>query len=165
MAHHRLGGAEDRLLAADHDGEAAIDGAGLAARHRRVEKAQPIPCRLALQLARELGRGGGVIDQNGARLHAGEGAARAGRDRARVVVIADAHEDDRGLRGGLGGRRAVLAAMLLGPGLGLRRRAVKDGDVVAGLGEMPRHRITHHAQSEKREFHPLPRCASVRVAP
>ncbi len=35
---HRLGAFEDGLLAADHDGQLAVFGAGLAARDRRVEE-------------------------------------------------------------------------------------------------------------------------------
>ena len=79
-----------------------------------------------------------------------EGAAGAGGDAAQVVVVADAGEDDLGRRRGRRGGVAALAAAVLGhPGLGPARRAVVDRDLVALGGEMARHRIAHHPESDE----------------
>src|SRR3546814_20609435 len=75
--------------------------------------------------------GGGVVDEDRALAHPGEGAVVAEDDAAQVVVVADATEHQIGARGGLARRRRRLAAMLLRPFLGLRRRTVVDGDLVA----------------------------------
>ena len=81
----------------------------------------------------------------------------AGRDLAHVVVVADAHEDDVGALAASAGVSREAAAMLLGPGLRLGGGAVIDRDLVAVLGEMPRHRIAHDAQTQKRQLHVAPR--------
>ena len=47
------------------------------------------------------------------------------------------------------GRRAAEFA---DPFLGLRAGAVIDGDLVPGAGQVPRHRIAHHAEPQKRQF-------------
>jgi hypothetical protein len=77
-------------VAAAHHGEQAVLGARLAARHRRVDEVQARALGRGVQLARDVGRGGGVVDEDGAGLHAGEGAVGAQRDAAQVIVVADA---------------------------------------------------------------------------
>ena len=75
------------------------------------------------------------------------------RDVAHVVVVADAAEHEVLVLGGVRRRRRGLAAVLLGPGLGLGAVAVVDGEIVpALLAEMPRHRVAHHAQADPRHF-------------
>src|SRR5581483_12277171 len=80
-------------------------------------------------------------------------AIGADRDRAKVVVIADAgHDEILALGGGLW-RCGRLAAELLGPCLGLARRAVIDRHLVAALGdEMSSHGKAHDAETEKSDF-------------
>ncbi len=115
--HDRLGAGEILLVAAAHDGEHAVLGAGLAARDGRVDEADALFPADAMQLARNLGGGGGVVDEDGALPHAGEGAGVAQHDRAQIVVIADAGHDELGALGRLGRGRGVGAAVLLGPRL------------------------------------------------
>ena len=52
-------------------------------------------------------------------------------------------------------RRRGCAAMLGHPGLGLRRGAVVDGDVMAGGDQMASHRIAHHPQPHECHNRPL----------
>ena len=52
------------------------------------------------------------------------------RDLAQVVVVADAAEHEVLVLGGVCRRRRGLAAVLLGPGLGLGAVAIVDGEVV-----------------------------------
>ena len=99
------------------------------------------------------GRGGRVVDQDRALLHAGEHAVVAVDHRAHVVVVADAHQDEiaalrRLFRGGGG-----LAAVFLDPLGGLGRAAVVDRHVMAALfQQVARHRVAHDAQAEERNF-------------
>ena len=90
----RVGLVERPLLAAAHHGELAVLGARLAARHRRVDEVDAVLLALRMELARDVGRGGGVVVEDRALAHAGEGAVVAQHDRAQVVVVADAAEHD-----------------------------------------------------------------------
>ena len=74
---HLLGLRERSRLAAAHHREHAVLGAGLAAGHRRVDEIEAAGFCLGVQLARDLRRGRGVIDHDGALAHAGEHAVRA----------------------------------------------------------------------------------------
>src|SRR5437667_3391081 len=60
---HRLGPRERLLVAAAHHCEYAVDGTGLAARNRGVDEGEAVLLRLGIELARDLGGGGGVIDE------------------------------------------------------------------------------------------------------
>ncbi|SOZ17921.1 hypothetical protein CBM2609_B110224 [Cupriavidus taiwanensis] len=106
-----------------------------------------------VELARDVGAGGGVVDEDAAAGRAEEGAVAPGQHRAQVVVVADAGADHlriaHRLRGGGGG----LAAEALDPGLRLGRGAVIDRDLVAFGGEVAGHMKTHHAQSEECDTH------------
>jgi hypothetical protein len=53
-------------VAAAHHGEHAVLGAGLAAGDRGIDKVQAQRSGLGVQLARHLGRGGGVVHEDGA---------------------------------------------------------------------------------------------------
>ncbi len=55
---HRLGAGEVTLLAAAHDGEHAILGAGLATGDRRIDEAEAEGLGLGLKLTRDIGRSG-----------------------------------------------------------------------------------------------------------
>ena len=150
---HLFGLGERRLVAAAHHGEHAILGAGLAARHRRVDEIEAAFFGFGVQLARDRGRGGGVIDDDRALAGAGVDAVLAEHDFAQVIVVADAgHDEVLAGRGGLRRRRA-LAAILGDPFVGLGAGAVVDRDVVAALVfQMSGHRVAHHAQADKRHL-------------
>src|ERR1051326_933746 len=86
-----------------------------------------------------------------------KGAVGAEHHLAQVVVVADAGHDEVLARCGFLRRPGAPAAMLRDPFLGLGGGTVVDGDIVAALGlEMAGHRITHHAETEKRDLrHPV----------
>ncbi len=90
-----------------------------------------------------------MVDEDGARLHAVEGAVGAGRHRAQVLVVADAAEHHVLPLGRFGRRRGGAPAMRGDPLLRPRRGAVVDGDLMAGLGEVPGHGKAHDAEAEK----------------
>ena len=66
-------------------------------------------------------------------MHAGDRTMRTERHLADVVVVADAQRDDVGVLGGLDRRRCRRSAVQRHPRQGLRRGAVVDDDLVAGL--------------------------------
>ena len=76
----------------------------------------------------------------------GERAVGAVDDLAHVVIVADAHHHELGALGRLGGRRRGPMPVQRHPGQRFLRRAVVDGDVVAGRGEVTGHRRPHHAE-------------------
>ena len=94
-----------------------------------------------------------MVDEGRALLHAGEGAVSADRDRAQVIVVADAaHHEILAFGGGLR-RRGGLAAELVRPFLGLGAGPVVHGHLVAALfDQMSCHGETHHAETEKSDF-------------
>src|SRR5260370_27810950 len=106
-----------------------------------------------MKLARNLRRGCGVVREDGALLHAGEGALWRGRDLAHVMVVAPAHENDVGALGRGPRRLLEAAAILAGPGPRLRSSTVIDRDLVAVLLEMTGHRIAHHPATQKTQPH------------
>ena len=63
---------------------------------------------------------------------------RAGRDRAHVVVVADAGHDELGPLGGFAGGRGGAARVLARPDLGLGGGAVPDRHLVPGRRQMAR---------------------------
>ncbi len=146
------------LSAAAHHGQHAVFCASLAAGDRCIDELKAALGRLRVELPGNLGRSGGVIDKNGAGLHARERAVGTDRDRAQVVIVADAgHHEILAFRRGLrrGGR---LAAEFPGPGLRFCRVAIVHRDVMTTFGnEMPRHGESHDAETEKCDF-----CHSVR---
>src|SRR3546814_2045920 len=73
----------------------AVLGAGLAAGDGGVDEGDAPLLAGGGQLARHLGRGGGVVDENAARGHAGEGPLLAQHHAAQVVVVADAGKHQR----------------------------------------------------------------------
>ena len=93
-----------------------------------------------------------MINEDRALLHAGEGTVLAEHHGAQVVVVADAGEDDGASGRRLARGRGGPAAMGGDPGLGLGTGPVVDGDVVALLREVPRHRRAHYAEAQERDF-------------
>ena len=150
---HRLRALEFGRVAAAHDAELAVDGAGLAARDRRVDEADAALFRLCMNFPGDSGRRRRVIDENRAALHARQGAVVPVDDGAHVVVVADAHHHEVAILGGVARRCGVFSAVLFRPLLRLGGGAVVDRDVVAAfLREMSGHRVAHDAQAEERDF-------------
>ena len=156
LAHARIGG--DHLLgaaiglgiAAAHHGEHAVLGAGLAAGDRRVDEIEAALLGFRMQLARDLGRGGGVVHEHRALLDAMEGAVRPERHLAQVIVVADAAHDEVLAFGRLFRRRRLASPVLAHPFLGLGGGAVIDRDLVPALVlEVPGHGIAHDAEPEE----------------
>ena len=71
------------------------------------------------------------------------------RHLAQVVVVAHAAEHEIRVLGGIGRSRRGVAAVFLGPGLGLGAVAIVDGEIVPALfADVPRHGVAHHAQPD-----------------
>jgi hypothetical protein len=117
---HRLRLLEMRRFAAAHDGQHAVFRPRLPAGDRRIDEADTLLRGQGRDLAGDVGRGRGVVDQHRALGHAGQGAVIAEDDRAEVLVVADAGENQ-------------LRA--------LDRLARRFGQASA----MPLHRIAHDA--------------------
>jgi hypothetical protein len=131
-------------LAAAHHGQHAVLGTGLPPETGASMKCRPPGA--PLELARHLGRGRGVVDEDGAGFMPAKapGPSTTERRSSSLPTQANTSRRRRGLaRRGGGGRR------IRHPGLGLGGGAVVDGDLVAGAGQMAGHGIAHHAQAEK----------------
>src|SRR4029453_12639900 len=162
-AHARVGsnhllGASIRLgIATAHDGEHAVLGAGLAAGDGRIDETEAALLRLRVELAGDFRGGRCVVDEHGAALDAVEGAIRAKRHLAQIVIVANAAHDEVLALGRGFGCRCAAPAVLCNPFLRLGRGAVVDGDVVATLVlEMPCHGVPNDAETEKSHLrHPV----------
>ena len=148
----RLDTGVDLGVAAAHHGQCRVLGAGLPAGDRGVDEGEAGGLGRFVKFTGDLGRGGGVVDEDRAFLHSREGAVRSKGDAAQVVVVADAGEDDLLSPGGLARGRGMGAAMRRDPGLRLRGRSIVDGDLVALAGEVAGHRPTHHAEAQERDL-------------
>ena len=140
------------LRPAAHDDELAVLGPRLTAGDRRVDPADAGFARHIGQLPRNKRGNGGVIDEDGPLGHARQRPILAQHDRPQIVVIADTGHDEFRALGRLARRRGMGATMLGRPFLRLCGRPVVDRDLVAGRLEVPRHRVAHHAQTQKRQF-------------
>ncbi len=149
MGDQRFGLGVIHLVATAHDGEDAILGAGLTARYRRIDETKTATLGFGMQLARNTGRCGGVVDEHGTRLHGMEGAFSSNGHLPQIVVIADAGEDEIGIgcrRAGCCSRGAAMGGL---PFFSLARAAVIDRDgAAAALCQMAGHRKPHHAQTD-----------------
>src|SRR5262249_12853654 len=147
---HLLGACERAVVAAAHDGEHAVLRTRLTAGNRRVDEIDAANLRLLIKLARDFGRGGGVIDYDCAFADAGENAVLAEHDFAQIVVIADAGHDEILTLRGLPRRRRALAAVLLDPFFDFGGGAVINGNLMAALRlEMTRYRVSHDPEPDE----------------
>ncbi len=137
-------------VAARHDAELAVLGARLAARHRGVDEAPPLPFGQRRHLARHLRRRRRVINDHSA---FSQMRQPLGHDGAHVVVIADAQDEQIDVVRRLGHRLREAAARRLGPGLRLGYGAVEADDIMAGLHQVTRHRGAHDAQAGECDLH------------
>ncbi len=137
VGEHVLGLRRSRRLAADHDRQLAVLGARLAAGHRRIEESDAAACRRRVDLARDLGRRGRVVDEDRAR-RASPRARRSPSATARTSSSLPTHIMTMSAsRAASAGVAAARAAVLRDPARRLRRRAVVDGDGVAGAARWP----------------------------
>ena len=143
---------EHRVVAADHDRQLAVLGAGLPARDRRVEEgdAASLARRRSLRARLPPKRS---CDRRGSRPSSSRRARRPAVATARTSSSLPTHISTMSaLRAASAGVGADCAAVLRDPLLGLRGGAVVHGDVVAGLRQMACHRIAHDAEAEECEF-------------
>ena len=160
LAHPRVGAGDDRLgsgigifLAAAHHRQHAVFRTRLAAGHRRVDELEACLGGGGVELAGHLGGGGGVVDEYGALFHAGEGAVGADRDRAQVIVVADAAHHEILTFGRFLRRRRGAPAEFVRPFLRLGAGPVVHGHLVAAFfHQMSCHGETHYAETEKSDF-------------
>ena len=148
-AKHWLGGRERRGVATHHDRELAVLRARLATTHRRVEKPAATLRRGRRELLGEFRGRGGVIDEDGTGFQAGEHTVGRQRHAPHIGVIANAQAHDVGIGGGRGRGGGRGANVFSKPSLGAYGRAVVHAHRVAGGGQVPRHRIAHHAEADE----------------
>ena len=77
---HRAHAVEYGFVATAHDGEQAVLCAALATGYGRVNKGHALGFGGGIDLAGHVGRGGGVVDEDGALFHAGQGPVGAEDD-------------------------------------------------------------------------------------
>ena len=140
--------AERRAVAADHEGERAVDRADLAAAHRRVQVGGVPACGFAGQPARGGRRNRGRVDDDGAWLQRAEDAVFAFEHRGHVGAIRQHRDDDARVQrdagrriGGAGAGRDQLVDRAAAA-------AVHD-DVEAVLAEVEGHGLAHEAQTDE----------------
>ena len=142
----------DIALGAAHDGrEGAGDGPALAARHGAVEGVLAAHLGRTGDIARELGRARGEVDEIGAFLGAGEQTVTCEVDLLDIGGEPDHGEDDVGVTGGLG--RGVGPGSALGDqGVGLGLRAVEDGERIARVEDVAGDGGAHDAGADERDL-------------
>ncbi len=104
-----------------------------------------------------------MVDEQAARPHRPERAFLANGYLRKIIVGANAADDDFGIFRRLGRGYRHGAAIGLGPLLRLSDGSVIDGQFVSGLRQMPGDRAAHDAQTDKRDISHMPRTVS-RVA-
>jgi hypothetical protein len=93
-----------------------------------------------------------VIDKNRAWLHAGECARLTNGDCTQVVIVADATKNKIRAFSSCLRRDGSRARIVVDPALGRGGGPVIDRDFVTCFGQLTRHRVTHNAQADKRNF-------------
>ena len=147
--HRRLAVGEVFFAAADHDRELAVLRPFLAAGDRRGEEADAFCRRRCGQFTGDDGAGRGVVDDQAPLPCSRQDSGFSQRHGAKVIVVADAGDDDIRAGSGLGRRFGAGAFVFSGPGFSFFGGAVVNGDVKAGLGQMPGHGKTHVAEADE----------------
>jgi hypothetical protein len=140
---------ECRRFTAAHDCQSTILRTGLPARNGPIDKMQMRLLRHFKQFARYIGRNSGVIDKYGIARHAGKSTVRPKGNAAQIVIVANASKYDIGITRRLPGGRHRPAAIFVYPLRGTASSTIEYCDMMASSGKMARHRITHHAETEK----------------
>ncbi len=135
-------------LATHHDGQLALDRAGLAAADRRVQRAQAAPARLGGELHRHVRRDRAHVQVQGAGPGGGVRALLAQADRGDVRPVGQHRDDDLGLgdRVRHAARRHPAGRGQLFAGAGA---AVVPAHGVPGPHQVGGHRGTHDAEADE----------------
>jgi hypothetical protein len=146
----RLGAGEGRLLPADHDDEARLARADIAAGHGGVERGQPFRGGRTRNLLRQQRAGGGHVHEHRAAFRRGDHAAGPEVGFLNIGRETDDGEDKVSLR-----RRRAGGVVPVRTGieqrLGLGLGAVEDMQRVAGLKQVARHAAAHDTGADERD--------------
>ena len=127
-------------------------------------KFKPRLLRRRRQFAGDRGGSGRMIHEHRTLFHRCKGTIFFQSDLAQIGVAADTGKYDLGIGRGLGGRRRERAGIFLGPFAGARFGTVEHGNGMAGALEVTRHRVSHHTQSDKSQFHSPAACNGLVVS-
>ena len=140
------------LRAADHDGQRTFAGTAIAARDRRIERAEAFRRSLGRERTGESRARRGHVDEHTAGLSGRHEALRTAPDFFDIIRVAH-HRDHRvdalgclsWRSGPLGAEREEVIC------LGLR--AGVDRDLMARLEQVSHHALAHHSRADERDFH------------
>ena len=135
-------------VAADHDGQRGVLGAGLAAGHRGVQDPESPLLRLLRQLGGDIGADGGEVDDQRAGLGVVEHAPVAGQYLTDMGRVGHHHGDDVGLTDRVGDRAAPFPPAAMSSSILAWLRLYAD-DVEPGGHQMAGHRAAHDAQADE----------------
>jgi hypothetical protein len=93
-----------------------------------------------------------MVDENRAARHSLKRPVLAKRHRPHIIIVADTGENDVAARRGLARSRRARSAVSADPFGRDSRSSIVDNDVMTRALQMPGHRKTHDAQSEKRNL-------------
>ena len=152
MRNDRLGPLKRCFIAAGHDGKLAIFSPRLPPRNGCVQKMKSSRCSCCSQLSGNISRSRCIVHENRTLPHRSESPIGSDCDSAQIVIIANTAKHEVGIFSGRRwGQRDLPAPVCLDPGFRFRRGPVVNRDsMTPTFGEVPRHRITHDAQSQKR---------------
>ena len=145
---HRAHALERRRVAADHDRQRAVDGADLAAAHRRVEHRHAPGGGLLRQLPGDGRRDRAHVDDDAALPHGLEYAAGAFEHQADVWRVGHHRDDDVALRGHLSRRAGARRAGLDHRVHGRLAAAVRD-DREPLLEQVEHHGLPHEPETDE----------------
>src|SRR5687768_3068101 len=138
-------------LAAGHDGERALLGAGDATRHRSVDEPDSLLLQSRCEVARRRRRDAGEIDYEFSRRSSLCDTLLAEKHFFRRMLVGDAQHHD--LSGARHGRRSVgLSCSFFDHRGELVAAAVPDADLVAGSEQTQRHRPAHQPDADEPEL-------------
>src|SRR4051794_7113615 len=137
---------EVRLGAAGHHRQRPALGFRRRAGHGRVDEADPALVQRGADAPRVRRRDRRHVDAQRPLRGAVRDAVVAEQHRLDLGAVDDHGDDDIAVRADLGRRLGERRAVLLGERLGPRARAVVDGQLAAGAGQVRRHARAHDPQ-------------------
>src|SRR3954453_14132286 len=129
-----------------NDRQAPVLGLGRGAGHGRVDEADPALVQRGADAPRVRRRDRRHVDAQRPLRGAVRDAVVAEQHRLDLGAVDDHGDDDVAVRADLGSRLGERRAVLLGERLGPRARAVVDGQLAAGAGQVRRHARAHDPQ-------------------